>query len=121
MFLSSKYLSSLGNREVMRKLNNSQLRWIIRGMKRGEFSVYHIARQQGITPRYIRILMKNTVKHLSTRLESASVGDKFFNERDNMKHLFLPPYSPDLNLEEYVHTFYKINFSITTTSRAPNR
>jgi hypothetical protein len=58
MFLSSKYLTSLGNREVMRKLNKRQLRWIIREMKRGEFSVYHIARQQGITPRYVRILMK---------------------------------------------------------------
>ena len=42
----------------MRKLNKRQLRWVLREMKRGQFSVYHIAKQQGITPRYARILMK---------------------------------------------------------------
>lgn len=43
------------------------------------------------------IVMDNGAVHHSWRV------DKFFNERDNMKPLFLPPYSPDLNPEEYVH------------------
>ena len=43
------------------------------------------------------IVMDNGAVHHSWK-----VG-KFFNERDNMKPLFLPPYSPDLNPEEYVH------------------
>jgi transposase len=32
---------------------------------------------------------------------------RFFNERDNMKPLFGPPYSPELNPEEYVHNFFR--------------
>lgn len=43
------------------------------------------------------IVMDNGAVH-----HSGKVG-KFFNERDNMKPLFLPPYSPDLNPEEYIH------------------
>ncbi len=43
------------------------------------------------------IVMDNGAVHHSWK-----VG-KFFNERGNMKPLFLPPYSPDLNPEEYVH------------------
>ncbi len=45
----------------------------------------------------ILIIMDNGAVHHSWRV------DRFFNERDNMKQLFLPPYSPDLNPEEYVH------------------
>lgn len=43
------------------------------------------------------IVMDNSAVHHSWR-----VGG-FFNKRNNMKPLFLPPYSPDLNPEEYVH------------------
>jgi len=43
------------------------------------------------------IVMDNGAVHHSWR-----VG-KFFNERGNMKPFFLPPYSPDLNPEEYIH------------------
>lgn len=43
------------------------------------------------------IIMDNSRVHHSLRV------DKFFDERDNMKPFFLPPYSPDLNPEEYVH------------------
>lgn len=43
------------------------------------------------------IVMDNGAVHHSWK-----VG-KFFNKRGNMKPLFLPPYSPDLNPEEYVH------------------
>jgi transposase len=32
---------------------------------------------------------------------------RFFKERDNMKPLFTPPYSPELNPEEYVHNFLR--------------
>ncbi len=43
------------------------------------------------------VIMDNSAVHHSWRV------DRFFNERDNMKLLFMPPYSPDLNPEEYVH------------------
>lgn len=47
----------------MKKLNQRKIRWIIREMKRGELSVYRIARQQKITPQWVRILYK---KYLET-------------------------------------------------------
>jgi len=40
----------------MRTLNQRKLNWVIRQMKQGELSVWHIARQQGITPRHARRL-----------------------------------------------------------------
>ncbi len=43
------------------------------------------------------IVMDNSAVHHSRRI------GRFFNERDNMKPLFMPPYSPELNPEEYVH------------------
>lgn len=43
------------------------------------------------------IIMDNSAVHHCRKV------DKFFNERGNMKPLFLPPYSPELNPEEYVH------------------
>lgn len=45
----------------------------------------------------ILMLMDNGKVHHSEKVA------KFFKEKDNMKLLFLPPYSPDLNPEEYVH------------------
>lgn len=42
----------------MRKLNKRKVRWIIRELKKGELSVYRIAKQQGITPRWARELYK---------------------------------------------------------------
>ncbi len=43
------------------------------------------------------ILMDNGAVHHSSKV------DKFFRENDNMKPLFLPPYSPEMNAEEYIH------------------
>ncbi|PIU82229.1 hypothetical protein COS70_01910, partial [Candidatus Micrarchaeota archaeon CG06_land_8_20_14_3_00_50_6] len=40
----------------MKKLNERKLRWILRELKRGELSIYRIARQQGVTPRWVRKL-----------------------------------------------------------------
>ena len=40
----------------MKKLNQRKIRWIIREMKKGERSVYRIAKLQDITPRYVRKL-----------------------------------------------------------------
>ena len=47
------------------------------------------------------IIMDNSKVHHSWR-----VG-RFFSKRDNMKPLFMPPYSPDLNPEEYVHNILR--------------
>lgn len=38
----------------MRTLTNRGIRWIIREMRKGELSTYHIAKQQRITPRHAR-------------------------------------------------------------------
>lgn len=43
------------------------------------------------------IIMDNSAVHRSR------IVDRFFDERDNMKLLFMPPYSPELNPEENVH------------------
>ncbi len=40
----------------MGKLNNKQLRWILRRLEEGELSVNRIAKQQGITPQWVRKL-----------------------------------------------------------------
>jgi len=42
----------------MKKLNQKKIRWIIREMKKGERSVYRIAKIQGITPRWARELYR---------------------------------------------------------------
>ena len=42
----------------MRKLNLKKVRWIVREMKRGEFSVYRIAKQQEVTPQWCRELYR---------------------------------------------------------------
>jgi len=47
------------------------------------------------------VIMDNGAVHHSWK-----VG-KFFDKSDNMKPLFLPPYSPDLNPEEYIHNFLR--------------
>ncbi len=43
------------------------------------------------------IIMDNSAVHHCWKV------DRFFNKRSNMKPVFLHPYSPDLNPEEYVH------------------
>lgn len=40
--------------EVMKKLNQRKINWIVREMKRQELTVCRIARQQNITPRHAR-------------------------------------------------------------------
>lgn len=47
------------------------------------------------------IIMDNSAVHHCRKV------DYFFKDADNMKPLFLPPYSPDLNPEEYVHNFLR--------------
>lgn len=42
----------------MKKLTQLKIRWIIREMKKGQLSVYRIAKQQGVTPRWVRELYK---------------------------------------------------------------
>ncbi len=49
----------------------------------------------------ILIIMDNSRVHHDKRV------DKFFNERYRMKQLYLPPYSPELNPEEYIHNLLR--------------
>lgn len=42
----------------MKKLNKRELCWIIKQMKRQELSVYRIAKQRGVTPRWVRAIWK---------------------------------------------------------------
>ena len=57
-FLTTNEYVLSRDREVMKKLNNKRLRWIIREMRRGEQSAYRIAKQQNVTSRYVRMLHK---------------------------------------------------------------
>jgi putative transposase len=41
------------------------------------------------------------------RVHHAETVSRFFRSRRNMKLLFLPPYSPDINPEEYVHNYLR--------------
>jgi len=49
-------------KEVMKKLNKSKIRWIIKEMKRREISVYQIAKQQKINKRHVWRLYKRYLK-----------------------------------------------------------
>jgi len=42
----------------MKKMNLRKIRWILRELKKGELSVYQIAKQQKVTPRWVRQLPK---------------------------------------------------------------
>ena len=43
----------------MKKLNQRKIQWIIREMKKGERSVYRIAKTMDVTPRWVRELYQN--------------------------------------------------------------
>jgi putative transposase len=59
MFLSRKEVASSVDLEVyMRKLNKKKVRWIIKQMQLSELSVWQIARQQDISPRWARKLFE---------------------------------------------------------------
>ena len=51
-------VNCVGLFRYMKKLNLRQIRWIIREMKRGEQSVYRIARTQRVSPRWVRKLFE---------------------------------------------------------------
>ena len=54
-FLSIKEEASMG---YMKKLTQRKIRWIIREMKKGQLSVYGIAKQMKVTARWVRELYK---------------------------------------------------------------
>lgn len=56
--LSTKQIDFLKHTETMRKLNLRKIRWIVREMRKRELSVHRIAKQQGVTPQYVRRLTK---------------------------------------------------------------
>lgn len=63
----------------MRKLSNRQIRWIIRQMREGEESTFRIARQYGITPRYVRMLHRryqNVQEYLIDKIKIQKCGRK---------------------------------------------
>jgi putative transposase len=43
----------------------------------------------------------------NSRVHHAEKVSEFFRKHDNMKLLFLPPYSPDINPEEYIHNYLR--------------
>lgn len=56
--LTSKEYDYVKDMQIMRKLTNRGMRWIIRETRSGEQSVYRIAKQQNITPRHARRLRR---------------------------------------------------------------
>lgn len=61
MLSRNKFLleKSKDDSALMKKLNQQKIRWIIREMKKGERSVYRIAKLQDISPRYVRKLYRS--------------------------------------------------------------
>jgi len=57
-FLSIKKEELRISQEYMKKLNLRKIRWIIREMKKGELSVYQIAKLQKISQRWVRQLSR---------------------------------------------------------------
>jgi putative transposase len=57
-FLTVKYVRCVEPEEYMRVLNKRKLRWILREVKKGDLSVYKIAKQQGVTSRWVRKLAR---------------------------------------------------------------
>jgi putative transposase len=47
------------------------------------------------------VMMDNSTVHHDRRVA------RFFNKRENMKLLFMPPYSPNINPEEYAHNYLR--------------
>ncbi len=43
----------------------------------------------------------------NSRVHHAEKVSEFFRKHDNMKLLFLPPYSPNINPEEYIHNYLR--------------
>ena len=56
--LTSKEYDFVKDMQIMRKLTNRGMRWVIRETRKGEQSVYRIAKQQNITPRHARRLRR---------------------------------------------------------------
>ena len=58
----------------MRTLNKRKLRWILREVKRGELSIYQIAKQQGVSPRWVRKLAQRYGKAPLYKIETGICG-----------------------------------------------
>lgn len=54
--LSTKEIGALRDKVIMRTLNLRKVRWIVREMRKRKFSVVYIAKQQQVTPQYVRRL-----------------------------------------------------------------
>ena len=53
-FLSLDKVASGEISEIMKKLNQRKIRWIIRELRRGQLSIYQISRIQKVSPRWVR-------------------------------------------------------------------
>jgi putative transposase len=58
----------------MRILNKRKLRWIIREVKKGELSIYRIAKQQGVSQRWVRELAKRYGNKPLYKIETGICG-----------------------------------------------
>lgn len=77
-----------------------------------EGTIIETVRKDAKTPSFMHLLKKIEGRYPDDRIlmlmdngkvhHSGKVSE-FFKKRGNMKILFLPPYSPDLNPEEYIH------------------
>jgi len=74
--------------DYMRKLNQKKIRWIVREMKKGERSVYRIAKIQEITPRWVREIY-NTYK---------ATGEYRYPRKPGRKPSLISPYDKKLIL-----------------------
>ena len=76
MFLSKKKEERRISKEYMKKLNLRKIKWILKELKKGELSVYQIAKQQKITSRWVRELPRKYADVPLYRLKILKCGRK---------------------------------------------
>ena len=81
--------------QIMRKLTNRGMKWVIREARRGEQSIYRIAKQQEITPRHarrLRLRYENVQGYLIDQIHLQKPGKRPKQIDDDERRIVLETY-----------------------------
>ena len=93
--LTSKEYDYAKDMQIMRKLTNRGMRWVIREARRGEQSIYRIAKQQEITPRHarrLRLRYENVQGYLIDQIHLQKPGKRPKQIDDDERRIVLETY-----------------------------
>ena len=93
--LTSKEYDYAKDMQIMRKLTNRGMRWVIREMREEKQSVYRIAKQQNITPRHarrLRLRYQNVQGYLIDQIRLQKPGKKMKPIDENERRIVLKTY-----------------------------